>query len=136
MSSTHDYSKDPFPLNTAIRINDKNKFLELLKNGVDVNQLDEFGETPITTSIMENSEIRWVRILIKKGADVNTLDSDGDSPLDLAKYKNRQDIVELLLKYGATGKEGNSVKQQHLDMYYDDMSVVNFIKNISKNNNG
>lgn len=36
MTSNHDYSKDPFPLNTSIRINDKSKFVELLKNGVEL----------------------------------------------------------------------------------------------------
>jgi len=134
MTSNHDYSKDPFPLNTSIRINDKRKFVELLKNGIELNQVDEFGETPITTSIMEDSEIRWIRILIKKGADVNILDSDGDSPLDLAKYKERKDIVDLLLRYGAKGKDGNSMKQKYSDMYYDDCNVANFLKKISKNN--
>lgn len=136
MTTDHDYSKDPFPLNTSIRINDKRKFIELLKNNVNINQIDEFGETPITSSIMINGDIRWIRILLKKGADVNTLDSDGDSPLDLAKYKDRQDIVDLLLEFGAKGKEGVSVKREQDNMFYDDMSTINFIKNISKKNNG
>jgi ankyrin repeat protein len=135
MSDTYDYSKDSFPLNTSIRLFDKTNFVRLLKvEGVNINRQDEFGETPISTLIMEDiADIRWIRILLKKGADVNILDSDGDSPLDLAKYKNREDIIELLIKYGAKCKDGVSVKQRNWDIYCDDTRVVNFVKSISRN---
>jgi ankyrin repeat protein len=133
MSNTHDYSKDLFPLNTSIRLFDKTKFVSLLKEE-DINRQDEFGETPISTAIMEDiADIRWIRILIRKGADVNALDSDGDYPLDLAKFKNREDIAKLLMQYGAKCKDGVSVKQRNLDSYHDDMLVVNFVKGIVKN---
>ena len=134
MNTSYDYSKDPFPLNTSIRLFDTTKFIRLSKEeGIDLNQLDEFGETPITTAIMEDiADIRWVRILLKRGAEVNVLDSDGDSALDLARYKQREDLIELLLKYGAKGKDEDSVKRKNLDAYYDDMKVANFIKSLSR----
>lgn len=134
MNISYDYSKDPFPLNTSIRLFDKTKFVRLLKEeGIDLNQLDEFGETPLTTAIMEDiADIRWVRILLKRGAEVNVLDSDGDSALDLARFKHREDLIELLLKYGAKGKDEDSVKRKNLDAYYDDMKVANFVKSLSR----
>ena len=133
MNSSHDYSKDQTPLITSILLDDKFKFVSLLKNGENLNLQDEYGNTAIMKFINEGfGDLRWIRILLKKGADVNLQDIDGDSALDLARFKNRPDIVELLLNYGATGKDGDSVKQKYLDMYYDDMKLVNFIKCISK----
>lgn len=134
MTSSHNYSNDLFPLHISILLFDKTTFVSLIKKGIDLNQLDENGQTPIIASITSGfGDLRWIRILLKKGANVNQLDEDGDSALDIAKYRNRQDIVELLLEFGAKGKEGISVKQQQDSMFYDDMSMVNFIRNISKN---
>jgi ankyrin repeat protein len=136
MSSTHDYSQDPTPLITSISLEDKFKFISLLKNGENLDLQDEYGQTAIISFINQDfGDLRWLRILLKKGANVNLLDKDGDSALDLARFKNRQDIVQLLLNYGATGKDGDSMKQKYFDMYYDDCTVANFIKKISKNNN-
>jgi ankyrin repeat protein len=40
-------------------------------------------------------------LLIAKQADVNAKDNDGHTPLWLAKYRGRDEIVDLLRKHGA-----------------------------------
>jgi len=46
--------------------------------------------------------IRVVEFLLDRGADLNVRDFEGKTPLGRAKENNRDDIVLLLKKVGAT----------------------------------
>jgi cytochrome c len=41
-----------------------------------------------------------VRVLIDKGADINALDSNNVPPIHLAKYRNQDDVINLLIDSG------------------------------------
>jgi uncharacterized protein len=54
------------------------------------------------TSAVRNGNAGEVRRLIDQGADVNQVSADGAyTPLIEAAYRNRQEVVELLLAHGA-----------------------------------
>lgn len=91
---------------------------ELLFNGEDVNASNPKGETPLVIAI-KKGDSAMLRLLLKHGAQPNYLDvgtascnriraktSAGETrfytlPLDIARKKRKQNIVRLLIQYGA-----------------------------------
>lgn len=69
----------------------------LIENGADVNIKDNEGNTPI----FGKKSVDTVRLLIKSGADINVKNLEGKTPLDIAIEKKYQDVVDLLIEYGA-----------------------------------
>lgn len=73
---------------------------EFLQYGVDLNQMDEYGFTPlIEAAIVDNTDI--VKLLLEHGADVNLPDMTGGTALHWAAENNNMVLCELLLKHGA-----------------------------------
>jgi ankyrin repeat protein len=73
---------------------------KLLNNGVNVNQEDKEGNTPLYRA-SEMGHTEAVKLLLSKGADVNKAKKDGDTPLTIASYEGHTEIVKLLLAKGA-----------------------------------
>lgn len=73
---------------------------EILNSGVNLNQIDEYGFTPlIEAAIADNVEI--AAMLIQYGADVNLPDSTGGTALHWAAENNNLKLAQLLLIHGA-----------------------------------
>lgn len=103
----------------------------LIDNGADINILDKFNMTPLS-SIIDGNENNWfecIELLIKKGAilkedilieavrneiyievikllldngaDVDYIDCNGDKAINYAYDKNLYETIKLLEKYGA-----------------------------------
>ena len=109
----------------ASRVGDLDAVKIHLKNGIDVNSIDENGNTPIYQS--KNIEI--FQYLIWNEANVNSVNLDGRTPLDdalwdlamaetyveaevitLGEKAAMEDIVNLLRKHG--GKTGEELKAE------------------------
>lgn len=74
--------------------------LAFLQYGTNLNQLDEYGFTPLVeAAIADNIEI--ARLLIEYGANVNFQDSTGSVPLHWAAENNNMMLCRLLLVNGA-----------------------------------
>jgi uncharacterized protein len=75
---------------------------KLLESGANPNLIDEdSGTTPLISAIRgQYTDI--VSLLLQVGADVNAKDSNGNTALKIAKEKGSTEIVQLLLKVGAT----------------------------------
>jgi len=75
-----------------------------IKNGANLNALNQYGETPLVYAIIYNY-IEIVKLLLKMNADVNVqCYSESKSPLIYAvsyPYINDSQIVELFLKEGS-----------------------------------
>ena len=93
---------NPIPTLTHNRTGNKKRVLELLeKSGVNVNQLDLSGYSPLHYAARNNHE-EICQMLLTKGANPNIYTYSGKStPLHRAAYMGHLNIVKLLLKYKA-----------------------------------
>ena len=96
------------------------RFILRSKCNVDVNALDENGQTPLLLACSrdrgkvammgamtgkdanEFAVTDIVRLLVEHGADVNTADQDGRSPLGEARWQQNTALVVFLSAHGAT----------------------------------
>ena len=68
----------------------------LLAKGVDVNQADKDGTTPLIVS-SHQGHAEAVRLLLAKGAKVDQAANNGDTPLSVSRLKGHREVEELLL---------------------------------------
>ncbi len=88
-------------LQTAVKRKDFGLFSLLLEQeGVDVNQADKDGFTPLIYAAARG-EKEMVEALINKGADLDKANLNGDGPLMWAILYNYQTIATMLVKAGA-----------------------------------
>ena len=77
----------------------------LVAKGVDLNELDSLGNTPLHWAVM-GGYIDIVEILLGAGADPNVLCSQGYTPKWSALDFELYDIAELLTSYGGKTNTG------------------------------
>lgn len=84
----------------AIIAEHSDQVLQYMHAGFQVNQLDEYGFTPlIEAAIADNIDI--AKILLENGADPNLQDLTGGSALHWAAENNNIELAKLLLRYRA-----------------------------------
>lgn len=84
------------PLYKAAERNEVDLIKQLLAEGADINQTGgEDQETPLHRAITRGST-EAAKILIDAGADVNKPRRDGQTPLEMARDRNRTEILALL----------------------------------------
>ncbi len=74
-----------------------NNLLQLLAAGADVNQVDEYGLTPLIETVVVD-RIEMAKVLLEKGANVNKADLTGRTALHWATDNNNDAFCKLLLK--------------------------------------
>lgn len=79
---------------------DRVRIRNLLKAGVDVNVVDESGNTPLFWACIYG-RLETVKLLLSKHADVNAVDSRQNTPLIMAAKFGHPRVVEALLQSGA-----------------------------------
>lgn len=72
----------------------------LLKRGADVNEIDDYGFTPLIEAAIANNE-NMAELLITHGAKVNEPDVTGGTALHWGVENNNLSLCRLLLKQGA-----------------------------------
>ena len=94
-------------LTTAAYRNDGRTVTLLMLRGVNPNDRDARGRSPLDVALREESAKSLQSLLEYPGLDVNTADENGETPLMLAAIKGRLDWVQTLVKKGARiNKEG------------------------------
>ena len=92
-----------YPLHAAITAQDLNQVRKLLREGIDVNQKDNDGDTPLhLASAM--GQLETVRLLIENGAEVDLQDGwdlRGRTPLHRAVIGGHIDVIRVLVRAGA-----------------------------------
>lgn len=83
----------------VIEDNDKPQLINLLKNGANQDNSDEYGWSPLHFAI-SLGDLEIVKILIDFGADVDLTDSTDTTPLHIASLNGYLPIVEQLIKAG------------------------------------
>lgn len=87
----------------------------MLQYGVNLNELDEYGFTPLIEAAIADN-INMATLLIQHGANVNLQDSTGGTALHWAAENNNIDLGKLLLKHGANPNAYNLAGQPVLVM--------------------
>ncbi|WP_341816351.1 ankyrin repeat domain-containing protein [Wolbachia endosymbiont (group A) of Nomada goodeniana] len=88
------------PLHVAAARNDRGIVEHLVKNGADVDAIDNSGWTPIQMPAASN-QLEIVECLVKNNANVNIPDSYGITPLYRAVEKSSFKVVKYLAENGA-----------------------------------
>lgn len=84
----------------AIITNNQAAVLQYLRHGITLNEIDEYGFTPlIQTAIMDNME--FAVLLIQHGANPNLQDVTGGTALHWAVENNNIPFCKFLLEHGA-----------------------------------
>jgi hypothetical protein len=84
----------------AIIEQDINSVSQLIRYGVDINELDEYGFTPlIEAAIVDNLQIS--KLLLEHGANPNGQDVTGGTALHWATENNSLELCKLLLSHHA-----------------------------------
>jgi len=95
------------PLRAAIQSGNLSLVQYLLSNGADPNQMTQWGTALHLAASLGAKEI--LDEILRHGADLEALDSFGRTPLVHAVVEGRTDIVEVLLKRGASPNPGDEV---------------------------
>jgi ankyrin repeat protein len=102
-----------YNLNTLFRdlLKDRNlsRAERLLSVGANINYKDERGDTPLIAIIWQlypswEVNLRIVEFLVNYGADVNSENNEGMTPLSSACLKGDRNLIDFLVKRGATIK--------------------------------
>jgi hypothetical protein len=72
----------------------------LIKNGANVNAINDLNHTPLHLTVKANNQ-EIVALLISKGANINAEDCTGTTPSLAAALKGHEDILNFLLEQGA-----------------------------------
>jgi uncharacterized protein len=92
-------------MNLVDAIYRKNHFelKKLLDAGVDINQVDKDGRTPLMHAVLsENADAKMIAFLVEKGADLDSADKAQQwTALHFAARDQKAEIVEILVQGGA-----------------------------------
>lgn len=106
---------------------DLNTTLELvtvfLERGVDVNAVDNYGNTALILNTQNQCYKKVIKELIRAGADVNIADNNGNTALYHALKFGNQEVARFLVKKGAdynhTNNNGETPMQIAVEKGYD-----------------
>lgn len=85
----------------ASEIGDLNLVESLVRDGIDINSRNEYGETALIRAA-ENGKLDVVQFLIRSGANVDVVDYGGNSALMYASRYDHPEVVRELLRAGAS----------------------------------
>ncbi|HJN89669.1 MAG TPA: ankyrin repeat domain-containing protein [Verrucomicrobiota bacterium] len=116
------------PLYEAAGSSDLAVIRQLLANGADTNERNQFGRTPLHRAADED-RIEVVRLLLANGSDVNARDCRGSTPLIAAAEFASLPVLELLVEAGADVATGNQYGRSalHNAAKREDPAVTKFL---------
>nr|WEL12762.1 protein phosphatase 1 regulatory subunit 12 [Halisarca dujardinii] len=121
--------QDNVVFHSAVISGDRDEVEKLLKEGYDVNCINDDGLTGLHQSCIEE-DTDMVLMLLDHRANVNATDFEGWSPLHAAASCGYEGICRLLLVHGAdpsaVNNEGNTAMEQALEQ--DDEVIADIIQ--------
>lgn len=92
---------DATDIHGCARMNLVEELQTAILSGIDVNEKDGFGASPLHYAISEK-HVDVIALLLRHGADVTAQDGDGKTPLHYAVEYNMPTVAEEFLKHNAT----------------------------------
>lgn len=92
-------------IKAAIISGNSQDLVDVLASGEDPNQHDEHGFAPIHWGIMSDAvdeSTTKIERLLACGANPHELDATGRAPISFAVERGKMDVIELLLRHGAS----------------------------------
>ncbi len=114
-------------LASAIIYGDKSTVEEMLRNGADVDEIDEYGFRPLVEAAITNKN-DIAELLLNYGADVQQKDATGRSALHWSIENSNLALSQLLLKHGADANSYTLASQPALT--YPLLRNQNSLKNL------
>jgi len=90
-------------VNNWIEILKKNDFIgveKYIKNGGDVNDENDTGESVLAYAIRNKCDMDLLLLLVKSGADIYNFDDEGVSIFDMSITYNNIDMVKFMIEKG------------------------------------
>ncbi len=97
----------------AVKVNDKNAVIDMLRNGVGINKRDLSGDTAIHASA-GTGNVEMLKFLNNLGGDLNIADENGFTPLHGAIINGKLEAVKYLLDKKADIKLVDNKGYNHL----------------------
>lgn len=95
-TSSKDTRKNQKAFQEAVNNRDRQEVHRLLSIGVDINALNEAGDTPLHQCIRDG-RIESAKLLVEFGADIRRTNRDGWSPVHLATFLGQRELMVYLL---------------------------------------
>ncbi len=95
--------KHSYPLHFALRSNEYDRAIEVMRMMTDMEVKDPWGRTPLSLAADDEAAVAYdmARALLQYGADPNGRDRDGLTPLHYAATAGNLAVVEMLVDRGA-----------------------------------
>lgn len=110
---------------------DVSELKKVVKTGVDINQQNALGFTPLLIAINEKN-LKHVEYLVSQGADFNIKNNKGNDALLMATKINHVEIFEYLLSHGAdfTTTSPKTKKQAiHIAAQHGFLNIIDLLLN-------
>ena len=122
-------------LNIAAEIGDTTKVKNLLKKGVDINERDNFGRTPLIYAAL-NGHDRIINMLLESHADIHAKDDFDQTAFIAAVNRGQVNTAKILLKNGADPSTPNSEDMLPIFIAFEreDFEMVDFIIKVRNQN--
>lgn len=100
-----------------------------LDRGHDINEKDDYGDTPLHTIAMFETNFAILQYFVENGGDVNARNNKGETPLHYAAFSQKR--VEFLVSHGADihardNRGETALDHARHDPYSDD--VADFLR--------
>lgn len=117
-----------FDMLAAVRTDDADRMLKLIRKGFAIESSDSHGITALSHALYQQ-KYHVVAILLANGADINTSDIQGWTPLMWAAYNGRDMALRIALESGADPHKDNQKGETALfwAVYKGHLAVVDML---------
>jgi ankyrin repeat protein len=84
----------------VLKNNDFLSVKKMIKNGTDINETNEVGESVLARAIKSRCDIDLIMLLVENGADIYDFDDEGVGIFDMAVTYNIIEMIEYMINEG------------------------------------